>query len=735
MKKKVVIWILATIAGIIIIALLLLPGFLKKYAVNNGKELIGRQISLDKLKINYFTGTVRLMGFNMFEANEQDSFIAFDTLLIDTRPFHLFNNKLVVQQFYLKGLKTNIIQNDSVFNFDDLIAFYGAESDTISNQDESSSENFKFEISNIELKKAELVYADIPLNKTLKTNDLNLFIPYISWDQEHSSEAGLKFYFENGGFFESDIEVDPNNGDFNAQIIIDQLELSPFYEYSLDYTNLGSLSGKLNTNLRLTGNTDHPEKLIISGTFELLDLLTTDQRNEPFINIKHVFGSLKKIDYYHEYYAFDSLKLVEPYFYIEFYDTTLNVIEVIDYYSYFPPESDEENDEEINSAVQTEDDETVTSTLYYGFDHVSIVNGKMDLVDRTTGEPFQYYLSEMEMSADSIYSNSDWVTLYSTMLLNNRGKLVAEVGFWPEDPMDISMDYVITDFLMSDLNIYSRHYMGVPILYGDMYYKSTTKILKGQLSSENKLVIHNAEVGDKRGGLYNLPLKFALFLLKDRQGVIDLDIPVRGDLNDPKVSIGKIVWNTLKNLIIKVAAAPFDFLARVISVDPKDIQSIEYTYLDTAFTAERQRQIDLLLELEQKKEELEIELVYFNDVEREKKQIVVEEAGKLFELESGKNYRTNEKEFIEFLKGKTETDSVEIVTASFTLIPSERVDSIAKLFAQTRRAGIENYLHKMSDSTAIKVFIPDPRSPKNAGSEPRFEVKYSIEGMENSDDQ
>ena len=140
---------------------------------------------------------------------------------------------------------------------------------------------------------------------------------------------------------------------------------------------------------------------------------------------------------------------------------------------------------------------------------------------------FDYYLSEIALVCDSILSNSDWVNIYSDMLLNKRGKLIAEVGFDPANPLDIILDYTITDFQLSDLNIYSRFYMGFPILYGDMYYKSHTEIISNQLTSENKLIIQNAELGDKSGGIYDLPIKFALFLLKDRRGIINLDIPVR----------------------------------------------------------------------------------------------------------------------------------------------------------------------------------------------------------------
>ncbi|MEZ5199420.1 MAG: hypothetical protein R2764_24470 [Bacteroidales bacterium] len=298
--------------------------------------------------------------------------------------------------------------------------------------------------------------------------------------------------------------------------------------------------------------------------------------------------------------------------------------------------------------------------------------------------------------------------------------------------MDINLNYVITDFQLSDLNIYSRHYMGFPIVYGDMYYKSETAIKDGQLISENKLIIEHVELGDKRGGIHNLPIKFALFLLKDRHGVIDLNVPVRGDLNDPQVSVGKIVWNTFKNLIVKVAAAPFTFLAGLISVDPKDIEKIEFPYGDTTLSAQRMKQLDLLLELELKKDGLDIELVYFNDRQKEKEQIAIAKIGIEFNSKTNKDYLNDQKEFSEFVYSQPGSDSLAIGKACLSIAEPLWIDSIANLYAKTRRQNIERYLKELNDSTQIKVSVSNPDAPKNMGSPPVFEVKYSMkkEGTE-----
>ncbi|MCF8365763.1 MAG: DUF748 domain-containing protein, partial [Bacteroidales bacterium] len=417
-------------------------------------------------------------------------------------------------------------------------------------------------------------------------------------------------------------------------------------------------------------------------------------------------------------FHFDSIFINRPYLYFEMMDSTNNIFDVFGYEPEYP---------EDTLAPVSRDSEVEAEIGYnYSIDFLQIEKGRIAFVDNTTDEAFIYPLSEIEMKADSITTDAAWVNTYAQMLLNDRGKLNAELGFNPANPMDFKLSYVLNDFLLSDLNIYSRFYMGFPILYGDMYYKSETEILQGQLQSENKLVIHNVELGDKTGGVYSLPLKFALFLLKDRDGVINLDVPVRGDLNDPKVRIGKIVWNTFKNLIIKVAASPVDFLSGMLSVDPKDISKIEFDYLDTTFTAYRQKQLDLLLELEQKKDGLEIEMVYFNDVEKEKEQIAIAESGKMFLNETGKEPMENEDEFVKFLYTKTQSDSLSVLDASLELIPAITLDSIAGVLAGKRKMMLEEYIMGKNDSSGIKTFIPNPGAPKNIGSKPVFEIKYSM---------
>jgi len=716
MKKKTWIILIISMTTLIIIALMIAPGIARKVAIKNSKEWVGRQIDIEKLKVNYFTGTVRVFNFKMFEADDVTEFVSFDTLLINLEPYQYYKSELVIEKLYIKGLKTNIIQNDSLFNYDDLVAYHDSGSETVP-ADTSASEPFQFQLSNFEIKDAEIRYEDQTIPKVLDIRDVNFFIPYIGWNQDEASEAGLKFNFKNEGFFSSSININPIDGDFDAHVEIYKLYLEPFTDYAKKYLSIDSLGGFLNTKLNLAGNINHPEKAKVSGRVNLKQFSSTDDNQQKFLAFETLDCVLKNIDPYNMRFEIDSLRIDQPYVYFDLYDSTNNYFEVLNYDLYA--------EDTLQKEEVTQTDDTI-APLYYAVNSLIINDGMIDFADNTTSETFRYNLSELEMTVDSITSDVEWVDTYSNMLLNRRGKLVAHFGFNPLNPMDLKLDYTITDFQLADLNIYSRDYMGFPIIYGDMYYKASTEIMNNQLKSENQLIIRNVELGEKGGGLYKLPLKFALFLLKDKDGVINLDVPVRGDLNDPKVSVGKIVWTTFKNLIVKVAAAPVKFLSGLIGVDPKDIEEIEFDYLDTTFTAKRQKQLDLLLELEQKKDGLDIELVYFNDVNLEKEQIAIAEAGKKFNAQAKKDYREDEKAFVNYLREVTKNDTLSILDASVAVADPIMIDSIADMFAKKRIDIINQYLMKIGDSTAIRTSIPNPEAPKNIGSKPVFEVKYSM---------
>jgi len=721
MFKKIILIVVISIVVLLVAVMIFLPGIARRYIVAHSEEIVGRQIALQELHINYFHRTARLIHFVLYEKNKKDIFMTFDTLEVKLKPLPLLRNELIVQKLYLSGLNTTVVRHDSSFNFNDLVPYLNSLLIRRSKSDSTRLIPLKYQISNIEFKNAQVEYQDQNIEDTLLMRNLSFFIPYIGRDQQTMGEAGLRFAFKREGYFELALDVDPKEGDFLAQITIYALYLDAFTEYAESYANIGSLEGKFNSQFNISGNVDRIKEAVVSGNVLVENMMIRDLQEKVILQIDETRLKFSNLDYDQADYKIDSLVLNAPYIYFE-KDTASNNLARI--FNLLPN----------NQHDQTgQPEQTFALPASFSLEHFRIEKGSVDLLDKFSNGNFKYHLSDIKMNADDLKSTSEQVKLNVTMLLNEKGQLEAKVRFNPKSPRDVELDYVISDFMLSDLNIYSKHYVGFPVLYGEMYYKSHMVIQNNQLKADNNLILNNVELGKKTEGQYNVPLKFALYLLKDNHSIVRLDVPMQGDLNDPGITVNKIVWRTFKNLIVKVATAPVDYLARSISVDPSDIKEIQYDYTDTSLTEAKKRKLDHLLKLEQKKDDLQIQLVYFDDVEFEKSVIRLQEAGKLFADETGKNPRKNEEEFMAFLHKKTGTDTLDIKEMAKLVISDAVTDSIAKAMFTYRQQSIRDYLFRQNKATEIEISVASDESPKNVMSYPEFEVKYSLKENEHEE--
>jgi len=126
-------------------------------------------------------------------------------------------------------------------------------------------------------------------------------------------------------------------------------------------------------------------------------------------------------------------------------------------------------------------------------------------------------------------------------------------------------------------NPYSGRFTGYAIAKGKLDTTLHYKVQNRQLDAQHKIRINQLEWGEASASqdAASLPVKLATALLRDRNGVIDLDIPVDGTLDDPKFRIWPIVWKVLGNLIVKVVSAPFTFLGSLFA-DAQDAQFVDF---------------------------------------------------------------------------------------------------------------------------------------------------------------
>lgn len=118
---------------------------------------------------------------------------------------------------------------------------------------------------------------------------------------------------------------------------------------------------------------------------------------------------------------------------------------------------------------------------------------------------------------------------------------------------------------MTSVTPYSGHFAGYAIEKGKLSIDVTYLVDNRQLTAKQKFVIDQLQLGDRveSPDAVKLPLKLAVALLKDRNGVIDIDLPLTGSLDDPQFRMGPLIWKAFIGLLGKIATSPFTLLAKL----------------------------------------------------------------------------------------------------------------------------------------------------------------------------
>lgn len=112
---------------------------------------------------------------------------------------------------------------------------------------------------------------------------------------------------------------------------------------------------------------------------------------------------------------------------------------------------------------------------------------------------------------------------------------------------------------------YAVRFAGYKIASGTLDADLHYKVDHARLDADHKFVIDQLQLGEQVPSPHatKLPLRLAVALLKDRDGIIRIGLPVTGSLNDPQFSLGPLIGKALIHLLEKAVTAPFALLGRL----------------------------------------------------------------------------------------------------------------------------------------------------------------------------
>ena len=182
---------------------------------------------------------------------------------------------------------------------------------------------------------------------------------------------------------------------------------------------------------------------------------------------------------------------------------------------------------------------------------------------------------------------------------------------------DLSMSF--KNIELSTFNPYSGKFAGYNISKGKLTTELHYKVDGRKLDAQHHIIVDQLEFGEKTESkdAVSLPVKLAVALLKDRDGVIDLNLPINGTLDDPKFKLGPIIWKVFVNILEKAVTAPFALLGSLFGGGP-DLQFVDFqpgaAELDPAAVSKAQSMVKALNARPQLK--IEIPIAVVNDLDR-----------------------------------------------------------------------------------------------------------------------
>lgn len=221
-----------------------------------------------------------------------------------------------------------------------------------------------------------------------------------------------------------------------------------------------------------------------------------------------------------------------------------------------------------------------TAALPYEVLEIAIADGSIDFSDESLILPFRATIDSTSGSIRDVASfggAAGSVELEGVIAPHGLARINGTLQATdPYAATNIRLDIRNVD--MPTLTPYSAQFAGYSITQGRLDLDLNYRIQNRQLQADHHIVATDLALGDKveGGESPGFLVKLAISLLKDRDGKIKLDVPVTGTVDDPEFSYRGIVWKAVKQILGKIATAPFRFLGKLLGIGGDDIDLVDF---------------------------------------------------------------------------------------------------------------------------------------------------------------
>ncbi|MEI7491266.1 MAG: DUF748 domain-containing protein [Bacteroidota bacterium] len=637
-KKALIIVTGSIILTVVAVIVFISP--IAKYLVEKhvGKYL-GRQITMSWIYVNPFTGYVHISNLKVYESATLPSTTDGDSIFFSANGVSanfglyklIFSKTIEIEEITLDHPKGKIIQNSKRLNFSDLITLWTPK------QPRTKPAKFHFNILAIKIIDGEFYYLEklIPVNYFIK--NVNIESQGKRWT---SDTLGAKFSLTQGrgtGDIKGDFTINFKTNEYRFAIIVHKFDLNIIEQYLKELMNYGSFSANIDADVKARGGFDDEENATASGMLAVNDFHFGKTPDDDYASFDKLVVAMTEVSPKNHKYLFDSVSLTHPYIKYERYDYLDNVQMI---FGKSGANLSEAYDDPAKFNLVIEIARYIKVLVknffqsYYKVNRLAIYRGDIKFNDYAIREKFSVQLDPLFIIADSVDKNHERVKVSVKSGIKPYGNTNLSLSINPKNSGDFDLQYYFQKIPASVFNPYLITYTSYPLDRGTIEIKGRWNVSDGSINSVNHLVIIDPSrtTRIKNNDDSWLPLPLIMSLVRERGNVIDYQIPISGNLKDPKFHLHDVLMDFLENLFVKPATAPYRMEVKEMETEIEKSLTLKWEMRQTELQPEQKKFIGKMVDFLKKNPEASIAVYPVQYSEKEKEYIRFFEAKKKYFL-------------------------------------------------------------------------------------------------------
>ena len=597
-----------------------------RYDMDAGEEALHFEVIDGEFKLNELT---------LVEKGVNTTLISVPCFSVKGVHIDLSNKKAVCASVNSSNaLFKSWLTSDGTLNYQTLFAMDSSEDESktssgTQDQPGANSQPWRISVKELTLENYGVALEDRTLVKPMHVNlePINLNLKSLSNQKDSQAELALTLKVNQTGTVgvKGLVSINPVSMDLSLQVA--RIALKPFQSYVNSVAQLELVTGTAGLDGKFQYRTlgSHGPEMRYSGNvsingFEAVDTL----HSEDFLKWESLLFNGLVLDIQPNKLSISEIVADQPYARVIIWpDSTVNLTGIFS-------TQDGETTNDLDSKAQAPIPVTINT--------VCIENASVNFSDLSLKPNFAMGIQGLNGTVRGLSSKS---LARADVLIEGKVDKYAPVKIAGQiNPLskDVYTDLALflKNIELSTFTPYSGKFAGYAINKGKLSLDLKYKLSENLLVGENEIFMDQFTFGERIDSpdATTLPVRLAVALLRDREGRIDIDLPVRGDLNDPEFSYGRIVVNALVNLITKIVSTPFDMLAGLIGGDGEGLSFVDFEFGSAALGTEQIRKLEQLAKGLHERPALRLEIKGVADTEHDR--VALAEAELLSQLKRAK---------------------------------------------------------------------------------------------------